>query len=406
MRGSVAREPEASQTHREGVGTTPSGSSITGRYRAATRPRRGASAAAGTASAPRAPRGIVARRGERKGTEWRHHRCARGGRPLESKSPVQHTVHGASETSTMFGRRKTPAEVLTLPSPANELWLRTEAAIGQELRRAGNHRLGGGSLLAARWGHRSSLDIDLTIKPRGRHPQRIDWLTAPGSTFHKRMTQLGTSRATAPSRHQIRVYFEDAKLDIAILERAEQRHRPSRHQIRVYFEDAKLDIAILDGWNHHTGSGAGLGERKAVHGAINDPGARRKAGTISRTASARRLRPPTVGAGRNDPSSLAKAVNRVDRRGIREIIKRWKTTSTRWASEAPGQLRSLVPRYSYDPATLGRETAEALRDALYQRVRITTHGREGTVEAETVGGTITTHGREGTVEAETAAAPK
>ena len=70
---------------------------------------------------------------------------------------------------------------------------------------------------------------------------------------------------------------------------------------------------------------------------------------------------------------------------MREIIARWNHTSIRWASGALSKLASLVSKRSYDPATLGRETGAALRNALYERVRITTHGCEGTFVAETVG---------------------
>ena len=67
-------------------------------------------------------------------------------------------------------RRTEPAEVLVLPGPANDLWLKTEETVRAELQRAGEHRLGGGTLLAARWKHRLSLDLDLTIEPRGHTP--------------------------------------------------------------------------------------------------------------------------------------------------------------------------------------------------------------------------------------------
>ena len=54
---------------------------------------------------------------------------------------------------------------LELPEPANKLWRKTRDTIGDLGlgERAVKTRLGGGTILAARWKHRISTDIDVQI---------------------------------------------------------------------------------------------------------------------------------------------------------------------------------------------------------------------------------------------------
>ena len=58
-------------------------------------------------------------------------------------------------------------DLLILPSPARNLWDRAAHVLDRALAQFRNRQpawhLGGGTLLAARWNHRSSTDIDLTV---------------------------------------------------------------------------------------------------------------------------------------------------------------------------------------------------------------------------------------------------
>ena len=64
-------------------------------------------------------------------------------------------------------RDQSNSEKLTLPEPARGLWKRIRATIHE----LGNRRpdvhiephIGGGMVLAARWHHRASTDIDITL---------------------------------------------------------------------------------------------------------------------------------------------------------------------------------------------------------------------------------------------------
>ncbi len=56
---------------------------------------------------------------------------------------------------------------LTLPLPARGIWLRVRSLLEPALERlgpeAGPWKIGGGTVLAARWSHRESTDLDLTV---------------------------------------------------------------------------------------------------------------------------------------------------------------------------------------------------------------------------------------------------
>ena len=65
---------------------------------------------------------------------------------------------------------------LILPEPARSLWLEHRGAVRAMLREAGirKYALHGGTILAARWRHRASTDIDIT------YGRRTVGLAAPG----------------------------------------------------------------------------------------------------------------------------------------------------------------------------------------------------------------------------------
>ena len=258
---------------------------------------------------------------------------------------------------SILGTETRPQEELVLPEPARTLWLETHAIIERTFTQTGGCRLGGGTLLSARWKHRLSLDIDLTIEPKGRHPQRIEHFIREQNPFRASLEALGCGEPTAPSQHQIRIPFKDSMLDISVLD---AQPRVGERQARVNGKEAVV-----------------LSTTQVLAGKLA-----RSEQLLHRDAYDIRY------AGRIDKKSLAKAVNRIDPREARKIITAWSQIDARWAAMAPSQLRSLVPKHSYDAGTLAAETAEALRNALYQRVRITTHGREGAFHAETMDNTM------------------
>ena len=72
-------------------------------------------------------------------------------------------------------------EHVVLPEPGRSLWTKTYEVVRDELKRIGTPRLGGGTVLAGRWKHRTSVDIDLSIEPSPR--RRPYSVTGCGTDF-------------------------------------------------------------------------------------------------------------------------------------------------------------------------------------------------------------------------------
>ena len=74
-----------------------------------------------------------------------------------------------------------------------------------------------------------------------------------------------------------------------------------------------------------------------------------------------------VEAGRDNPAELAMAVNSRDPRKTRTAITAWSLIGPRWAAQTPSRLQARLPEGSPERRTLGRTTAETLRNAMYRR---------------------------------------
>ena len=69
----------------------------------------------------------------------------------------------------MNGRADAPEETLELPEPARSLFRKTRSALETHVSPyaadGDGYKLGGGTILAARWKHRRSNDIDVLLHP-------------------------------------------------------------------------------------------------------------------------------------------------------------------------------------------------------------------------------------------------
>ena len=113
-------------------------------------------------------------------------------------------------------------ERLNAPEPAASLWRRIAPVLDDatlEFLRPGERwTLTGGTVLAARWGHRRSVDIDLRLDPGG--PDRL--AAAKAVRFHKAMEAAGATGGRQWHR-QITVDFGRSELDL---------WHPEDHQVR------------------------------------------------------------------------------------------------------------------------------------------------------------------------------
>lgn len=94
---------------------------------------------------------------------------------------------------------------MTLPEPARRLWLLAYGAIEQHVNALsrGPHeiRLGGGTVLSARWRHRTSFDIDLTLSPEAN----ITRLTAENNpALDAALRALGGTPEHEPPNYRVK----------------------------------------------------------------------------------------------------------------------------------------------------------------------------------------------------------
>lgn len=82
---------------------------------------------------------------------------------------------------------------MILPEPARSLWKRVAASLRAEMNtldRFEPWRMGGGTILAARWDHRDSTDIDLKV---AHNAGLVLLRSAYGGTFERTMECLGAT---------------------------------------------------------------------------------------------------------------------------------------------------------------------------------------------------------------------
>ena len=105
-------------------------------------------------------------------------------------------------------------ETLTLPEPARQLWAAKREIVHDlppELFQAAiRPQLGGGTILAARWQHRVSTDIDIVIPGRNT---LVELIQDNDDNIVKRLG--GTPESMAPAR--VKIAFAHGKLDLSIL---------------------------------------------------------------------------------------------------------------------------------------------------------------------------------------------
>lgn len=235
-------------------------------------------------------------------------------------------------------------ELLILPISAQRLWNRTAAVLDKALSMMGNPpsewTIGGGTILAQRWAHRDSTDIDLTV-PEGSLIQALG--ERLGGTLREDMYAIGAGHVSiGKTRH--RIVFQDGTIDIA-----EMDSRP-RHGDRV---------ALLDGRHIRVKSSTQILRGKLER-------AQRK------ESPARDLFDMAVSA-HAAPSALSAAANMLDPESIRAITAEWTASAYRLNQEAGVKLQNISPEYAAEKRDLTQRAVAGLRGSLYQEYRIETN---------------------------------
>lgn len=245
---------------------------------------------------------------------------------------------------------------LTLPSPARELWLRTRAIVDHGLRQiqggSATYAMGGGTILAARWHHRASFDIDIVVSP-GTALHKAD--DPNQSDFNRRMMEAGGKPAYSPELDKYKIAFEGgSEIDLwataPIFGSADKRER-------------------VEGQEQSVLSSAQILRGKLERAEMN----------IVRDVA------DVIAAAQNDPESLEAAVNSMPRAMGEYIAWSWHHANPILNEEAATALRGTDNR-QLNHRNLGSRGARAIQAALYGALEIGVAGGRITLSIETAGG--------------------
>ena len=226
-------------------------------------------------------------------------------------------------------------ELLSLPSPARRLWRTTRGVLHRALSQMGRPQscwhLGGGTILAQRWAHRESTDIDLTV-PEGSRILELD--KRFGGTLEADMYALG-ARDVLMGATLHRIVFDEGVVDIAELD-----SRPASGHRRV----------LIDGHEVAVKSTAQILRGKLER-------------ALKRESPARDLFDVAV-AHHAAPHALASAVNMLDAETIRGVGKRARSCCASPPSTSRNGADSSTAPWSGSTApSTGRSRSERTRAA-------------------------------------------
>lgn len=218
-------------------------------------------------------------------------------------------------------------ERLTLPDDAGRLWRDVRETIRERLRRdrraEPEYELGGGTILAARWGHRRSFDIDLTTTdPRGE-------LAAAARTGRGLAAAVGGRLNPRSSATHLTIELEEGRVDVT-------RTRPAPAS-----EDS---IALVDGHRERV-----LATTQILHGKLKR----------AREVLARDVYDVTIAAA-TDPNALTKACAVLTEHEAEAIARTWKAQNRRLEVQGPEKILPLHEDQEVHVDNLGLRGAETL----------------------------------------------
>ena len=244
---------------------------------------------------------------------------------------------------------------LTLPLPARGIWLRVRSLLEPALEHlgpeAGPWKIGGGTVLAARWNHRESTDLDLTVNAGTAIPALF---AGSADDFEAEIRRRGGYSITF-DRDRCTIRFSTGKLDLCALDPT-----PGEGHVDVLVDDKPAVV---------------LSNAQILCGKLQRA-----------TRSPVRDVFDIVVAGKLDPHALAIAANTRTARDIEAISAAWQTADPVFTYNAPLDLSSVQPQFAGDMTRLGHAAAAALSGVRYQRVRVYTDGNVGFVETRSRNG--------------------
>ncbi len=229
---------------------------------------------------------------------------------------------------------------LHLPPPADELFETVYGALYDFLRpiTPGNvvGRLGGGTALAAQWGHRRSTDIDITV-PEGTGLNIYE----PGrdEALIKRMAQLGAERVSVRYRTFI-FQFPNGKLDIV------EKEMPIRRGQRPADVDGK-EMLVHSNGQILSGKLVGRGNLNVARDVFD-----------------------IAVAVREDPDALQAAINHMETGYREDVAYRIAAYGAQFRKEAPEGILDVTPQWLPLLSTAPEVAAQAIADLTYSAIEL------------------------------------
>lgn len=255
----------------------------------------------------------------------------------------------ATETRTRV-EPEPVTEELTLTPSAGAFWEKIRDATAAQLNTPGddaegkrNYEIGGGSILAARWQHRESYDIDLTTSdPNGAIAETVATNGGLASAVHGVLTPQSTM-------HRAVISTQGGTLDITKM-------RPKR--------DGEQRTTIVNGRPETVLTTAQIIEGKLARAP------ELIARDIYDVITAREL----------DPASLEKACGNLAAREAEAIATLWETQNKRLEADGEEKIRTLDGKTPDNLKDLGRHGAQAIEE-FWQRSHKVGQPRHGNPEA-------------------------
>ena len=254
------------------------------------------------------------------------------------------------------------AERLTLPEPAAGLWNRTREAIRACLAEIGasEYRIGGGTILAARWdGHRRSYDLDLSV---GQDVPLFVLRNSRLSKFAERMATTGGTVLPPISPELVRVRFDNE-------DGSQQAIDIWAHVLQMPGAEGRAEIA---GRTETVLSTAQILWGKLARGDKNLP----------------RDVYDVVKAAEKDPTSLEIAVNAHQRQWTEHVALEWYWRGRDIANEAAQRIDGIPPAEDERLAELGIRGTRTIKAASYAILEIGRHGNELEIRSRTPTGEL------------------
>ena len=242
------------------------------------------------------------------------------------------------------------SEQLALPDNACVLWRATRditrRGIAELTGRSSSYAIGGGTILAARWKHRISKDIDIVVAEQ-TNPGGV--LGDSDSNFKREMEMLGASVRPKARGKLVSAEWQEQKIDI---------------WATVPIPASGAGTAIVDGKKETL-----LSTTQILRGKFE-----RGEDCLVRDVY------DVLVAGKLDRKSLVAAANGAGCRWTRTIAGIWEAANTRIAARA-AVLETAMPLEQ--PQGLGVDAADVLRKAIYTRIEIGVDRNDIVVRART-----------------------